>query len=261
MNILILIKQVPDDSVKVTLGEDGKPALDKIAPVVNAFDTYALEMAARLKESLGDGAEITAVCVGTASAKDALKNCMAVGADYAYLVDNTEREDADAMETSGILAAAVRKLQKERGTFDLIFAGKEATDRTLGQTGIYLAEKLNIPVITNILEILPENGKITVKQETEEGFRKIETTLPALVTVAKPVYSPRYPTIKNKMAARRKPIGEYSGKELAGGEEPKFRVIREYAPPVRNAGIKIQEDTPEETAAKAVKIMEDARVL
>ena len=83
MNILVCIKQVPDDSVEVSVGADGKPAIDGITPVVNAFDTYSLEMAARLKESLNDGSEITALCVGPESAKNSLKNCLAVGADYA----------------------------------------------------------------------------------------------------------------------------------------------------------------------------------
>lgn len=84
MNILVCIKQVPDDSVEIHLNAEGTPDLANVTPVVNAFDTYALEMAARLKES-SEG-EVTVVCVGEDSAKNSLKNCLAVGADHAFLV-------------------------------------------------------------------------------------------------------------------------------------------------------------------------------
>ena len=87
MEILVCIKQVPDDSVEVHLTEEGKPDLANITPVVNAFDTYALEMAARLKEA-GEG-EITALCIGGEEARNSLKNCLAVGADHAYLSRKT----------------------------------------------------------------------------------------------------------------------------------------------------------------------------
>ncbi len=68
MNILVCIKQVPDDSVEIHLNAEGTPDLANVTPVVNAFDTYALEMAARLKES-SEG-EVTVVCVGEDSAKE-----------------------------------------------------------------------------------------------------------------------------------------------------------------------------------------------
>ena len=84
MEILVCIKQVPDDSVEISLNSStGKPNFDGVTPIVNAFDTYALEMAARLKEKV-DG-EITVVSIGDESVKNSLKNCLAVGADKAYI--------------------------------------------------------------------------------------------------------------------------------------------------------------------------------
>ena len=51
MEILVCVKQVPDDSVEIASGSEatGAPALDGVTPVVNAFDTYAQEMAVRLE--------------------------------------------------------------------------------------------------------------------------------------------------------------------------------------------------------------------
>ena len=106
MEILVCIKQVPDDSVEISLDEaTGKPALDGVTPVVNAFDTYAEEMAVRLKEAVGES-EVTVVSIGDDSVKNSLKNCLAVGADHAYLVKYDEVEKLDGAAVAKLLAKA-----------------------------------------------------------------------------------------------------------------------------------------------------------
>ena len=220
MNILVCIKQVPDDSVEIHLNAEGTPDLANVTPVVNAFDTYALEMAARLKES-SEG-EVTVVCVGEDSAKNSLKNCLAVGADHAFLVSDDAFKGSDTTGIANILKNVIAKLEADNGQkFDLVFCGKEATDAALGQGGLMLAEELGTSVITNITEIALDGDKVTVKQETEEGYRTVEASAPCVVTVTKPEYDPRYPTIKNKMAARKKPIGDIKEADLADLENEK----------------------------------------
>ena len=251
MNILVCMKQVPDDSVEIHLNAEGTPDLANVTPVVNAFDTYALEMAARLKES-SEG-EITIVCVGEEGAKNSLKNCLAVGADHAFLVSDDAFKDSDTTGIANILKNVVAKLEADNGQkFDLIFTGKEATDAALGQGGLMLAEELGTSVITNITEIALDGDKVTAKQETEEGYRTVEASAPCVVTVTKPEYDPRYPTIKNKMAARKKPIGDIKEADLAdlekekvGADNAKVQVIKLYEPAKKEAGIKIQEETEE----------------
>lgn len=88
----------------------------------------------------------------------------------------------------------------------MIFCGCESTDTADGQAGVQLAEQLGLPVITNVLELEPKDGGISAKQETEEGYRVVEAPCPCVVTVTKPAYEPRYPSIKSKMAARKMPI-------------------------------------------------------
>ena len=95
MELLVCIKQVPDDSVSVGLNADGTPKLDEITPVVNAFDTYALEMAARFKEA--HGGSVTVLTVGGEGAVPALRSCLAVGADRACRL-----ADESACDTQGI---------------------------------------------------------------------------------------------------------------------------------------------------------------
>mgnify|MGYP000740699099 CR=1 FL=1 len=181
MNILVCIKQVPDDSVEIHLNAEGTPDLANVTPVVNAFDTYALEMAARLKES-SEG-EVTVVCVGEDSAKNSLKNCLAVGADHAFLVSDDAFKGSDTTGIANILKNVIAKLEADNGQkFDLVFCGKEATDAALGQGGLMLAEELGTSVITNITEIALDGDKVTAKQETEEGYRTVEASAPCVVT-------------------------------------------------------------------------------
>lgn len=264
MEILVCIKQVPDDSVEIKINADtNKPAIDGITPVVNAFDTYALEMATRFKEA--NGGEITVLCIGPDEAKNGLKNCLAVGANKAFLVSDKELPELGTLSTSYVIEKAMKKIEEVNGKkFDIVFCGKETTDCTSGQVGAELSELLNVGLITNIIEIDEIPSGIKTKQETEEGYNVIETAIPCVVTVTKPNYDPRYPTIKNKMAARKTPITELSTSELGLDDEKVknyVKVVKEYEPPKREAGIKIQEETCADSALKAIAIMAEAKVI
>ena len=253
MEILVCIKQVPDDSVSVKMNPaTGAPDLSGITPIVNAFDTYALEMATRLKEAVGG--TVTVVSVG-ADAKDAIKSCLAVGASNGYVVTD---EANDTISTADALAKAVAKIEEAQGVkFDIVFCGKESTDCASGQVGPMLAANLDLPVVTNLVDIEVADGMVKAKQETETGYNVVETATPCVVTVNKPNYEPRYPTIKSKMAARKIPIGELT---LGGVAAPAVAVIANAEPPKKEAGVKIQEETIADSMAKAIAMMKEAKV-
>ncbi len=257
MEILVCIKQVPDDSVEISLNSStGKPNFDGVTEIVNAFDTYALEMATRLKEKAGG--EITVVSIGDESVKNSLKNCLAVGADKAYLVKEDGAEGLDPAGISKNLVKAKEEIENILGKkFDILFFGKEATDYASSQVGLLAAEELSLPSAANVVDIETEDGKVKIKQETEDGYNIIEAKLPCVVTVQKPNYEPRYPTIKTKMAARKKPIDE-----LQPAEKPEsfMEVVKVFEPAKRQAGVKIKAETAEEAVAQAVKMMTDAKV-
>lgn len=257
MEILVCIKQVPDDSVEISLNSStGKPNFDGVTQIVNAFDTYALEMATRLKEKAGG--EITVVSIGDESVKNSLKNCLAVGADKAYLVKEEGAEGLDSAGISKNLVKAKEEIENILGKkFDILFFGKEATDYASSQVGLLAAEELSLPSAANVVDIETEDGKVKIKQETEDGYNIIEAELPCVVTVQKPNYEPRYPTIKTKMAARKKPIDE-----LQPAEKPEsfMEVVKVFEPAKRQAGVKIKAETAEEAVAQAVKMMTDAKV-
>ncbi len=256
MEILVCIKQVPDDSVEINLNSStGKPKLEGVTQVVNAFDTYALEMATRLKEKVGG--EITVVSIGDESVKNSLKNCLAVGGDKAFLV----KEESELLEPqciSKFLVKAKEDIETSSGKkFDIIFCGKEATDYASGQVGLLMGDELSIPVVTNVVDIELIEEKFKIKQETEDGYNLIESLTPCIVTVQKPNYEPRYPTIKTKMAARKKTIDE-----LQPAEKPKniMEIVKVFEPVKRSAGVKIKVETAEEAVEQAIKLMTEAKV-
>ena len=258
MEILVCVKQVADDSVEVFMNEKtGKPALEGVEKVVNAFDTYALEMAVRLKEAKGD-TTVTTLSLGGEDAKNSLKNCLAVGADEAFYIKDENYQEEDAVIIAQALSKGIQKIEEQRGKkFDIIFCGKETTDFATGQVGIMLADELNYGVVTNLVDIDTETGKVIAKKETETGYEKVELASPCVVTVNKPNYEPRYPTIKSKMAARKKEITEISV-EIAN--ESPVKEVQLFSPPKRQAGVKIKAGTAEEIVAQAIQKMLEAKV-
>lgn len=256
MNILVFIKEVPDDSVAVSVQGD-RAAISDITPVVNAFDTYSLEMAVRLKEA-NEESQVVVVSIGNEEVKNSLKNCLAVGADKAYLVKNDDYRKLDAKAITEILMGAKEKLEAELGAFDVICFGKETTDAEASQVGVYFANKSDLGVVTSVIAMEKDGDKLVTKQEIDGGYRLVETILPSVVTIAKPDYEPRYPTIKSKMAARRQKIDDF---EVEATSSPILEEVKDFEPKKREAGVKIQEEEVEDTVAKAISLMVEQKVL
>ena len=259
MNILVCIKQVLDDSVSIGYDEvNAKITPDNVESIENAFDTYALEMATRLKESAGD-AHITLLSVGNNEAKVALKNGLAVGGDEASLVVADNYQDSTALDTAKTLSQAIKAIEEKRGQkFDIIFTGKESTDVTTGQVGVILSSVLDMPILTDLIDISLNNDKIVGSHETDSGVELIESDMPCVVTVGRPDYDPRYATIKSKMAARKKPIDEIN--DIALGESL-IVVKKTYERARRQAGLKISGKPVDEAVAKLMEKLLENKVL
>lgn len=255
MNILVCVKQVPDDYAEIRLGADGKPDTAGVEIVNNAFDTYALELAVRFCEA--NGGSVTAVTIGEKGAQSGLKNLLAVGANKAYLC--TASGETDEGGTAARLAQAVELCQEQDGVqYDLILCGKESTDEIGSQVGAMLAERLGAAFVSSVVEAEPSGDGLKVRQETEEGGVIFETATPAVLTIAKPAYDPRYPNIKTKMAARKATIPVLA----LTAEEPILVSCAGYSePPKRQAGVVIQEKEAAEAVKKAVAMMAEANAL
>ena len=256
MNILIFVKQVPDDGIEIHLDPaTGLPATGKVDKVANAFDTYALELAARYVEA--NGGSITVAAIGPAGTESTLKNLLAVGASHAYLFTDPLFEKGDEASTACALAQMVKKCEAEDGvTYDLILCGKESTDEISSQVGARLAEMLKLPFVSSVIEVSPGEDGLIARQETEEGYIKFVTSTPAVYTIAKPGYDPRFPNIRAKMAARKAKVPVFSAADAGVAEPPCFvECLGYFEPPKRKAGLKIEEKEVADTVAKAMEIL------
>ena len=267
MNILVCVKQVPDTAeIKInpetnTLIRDGVPS------IVNPFDGYALEAAARIKDKDPD-TKIVVVSMGPEQAKNALKECLAIAADKAYLVSDRVFGGSDTLATSYILSNAIKKIEELEGKFDAIFCGKQAIDGDTAQVGPEIAEHLGYPQVTYGLEAEVDGDTIKVKKEVEEGVEVIAAKMPAVVTFTKPAWDPRYPTIKRKMAANRAEIPVIGEEELADIDKTKIglkgsptHVKKTFVPQKKTGGMKIKEETAEESAKKLFTVLSDAGII
>ena len=267
MNILVCVKQVPDtteiriDPVRNTLIRDGVPS------ILNPFDGYALEAAARVKDKNPD-TKIVVLSMGPEQAKAVLKECLAIAADKAYLVSDRAFGGSDTLATSYIISQAVKKVESIEGKFDAIFCGKQAIDGDTAQVGPELAEHLGYPQVTYGLEAELDGETLKVKKEAEEGAQIIGVALPAVVTYTKPAWDPRYPTIKRKMAANRADIPTLTAADLeghnlahAGLKGSPTKVKKTFVPQKKQGGMKIKEEDNAASALKLFQVLSDAAVL
>ena len=262
MDILVCVKQVPDTTeIKInyetnTLIREGVPS------IVNPFDAYALEVAVRLKEK--HGGTVTVLSMGPEQAKAALKECLSVGADTAYLLSDRAFGGSDTLATSYILASAIQSL----GKFDLIMCGKQAIDGDTAQVGPEIAEHLDMPQVTYTLDAdVTEECKVIVKKETETGYEMVETQTPALLTVVKTEFEPRMASVKAKIAANRKPIHVITSQDItidltrAGLKGSPTKVKKTYTPPMKGDSVVIKEETAKESVDKLIAILDEKSII
>ena len=182
LNILVCVKQVPDinlvkmDPVTGSLIRAGVPA------ILNPLDANALEAAVRVKEA--HGGTVTVITMGPDMAKEALRECLAAGADRAVLLSDRAFANADTLATSYVIASAAKQL----GEFDLIFCGKESLDGATGQMGSQLAERFGASQISStakIVEVDTAAHTITAERDLERGTEVLRAKYPCLLTVEK----------------------------------------------------------------------------
>jgi electron transfer flavoprotein beta subunit len=187
MNMLLCVKQVPDTTeIKInpetnTLIRDGVPS------IVNTFDSFALETAARIKDKTPES-KIVVVSMGPEQAKTALRECLSVGGDKAYLISDRVFGGSDTLATSYILSQAIKRIEELEGKFDLIFCGKQAIDGDTAQVGPEIAEHLEYPQITYAVEVFADEKTVRVKRETTDYYETVEADMPCVVTVTKPSF-------------------------------------------------------------------------
>ena len=269
MNIFVCAKQVPDtneikiDPVTNTLIRKGVPS------ILNTYDAFALEQALRIKDKDPE-VKITVISMGPPQADQMLRDCLAVGADNAYLVTDKKFGGSDTLATSYILSEAIKKVAETEGNPDMVFCGLQAIDGDTAQVGPELAEHLGLPQVTYAYTAELNEEGLKVLKEVEGGAQVIQSVLPALVTFTK--YGDeelRYPKIKNKLKAKKASIGQITFEELKdsidetaiGLKGSPTRVNKSYTPTVEKVGEIFENMEAGEAADKLIAALADKKLI
>ena len=253
LNILVCVKQVPDvnlvkiDPVTGSLIRAGVPA------ILNPLDANALEAAVRTKERYGGS--VTVITMGPDQASEALRECLAAGADRAVLLSDRAFANADTLATSYVIVTAATKLL---GNFDLIFCGKESLDGATGQMASQLAERFDASQLSSVaavLEVDEKNRTVAAERELALGIETAQALLPCLMTVEKTNYRPRIPNLKSWKASRTAPIEKYTSDTIPGLDRGQIgdpgsptKVPRTYPPEKGPGGEMIREGSAAQNA-------------
>ncbi len=256
MKIGVCVKQVPAKDAPLAILEGGGWIRETdIGFETNEPDAFALEEALRLKEK--HGGEVVAISMGPERAKQTIKEALAKGAERGIHVADNEFYKLDPLTAARSLAAAI-----QNENFDLILTGLQSDDQGFGQTGVLLAELLDRPHATLIMQIDASDGRLKLKRELEAGwFQWVELPLPAVLTVQSGINKPRYATLKGIMAAKKKEITTVDRASLGVADARTEHVERIYVPQ-KTKKTEFLTGQPKEIAAKLIeKLKHEARVL
>lgn len=260
MKILTTVKKVVDVELNIHV-ENGAIVEDGLQYVINAWDENAVEAAVQLKEN--NNAQTTLVSIGSSDNTDIIRKCYAMGIDDGIQINDPALDKADAF-----IYANVLKKVYDSGEYDLVITGKQAQDTDSGQTGILLAEALDIPCVSNVIEIqVMDDTHIKVARLGDTGTEMVELELPAVVTVSDSINEPRLPAMRGIMMAKKKKINVMdlaalgTSPDEVGGAAPKSEVVEFMKSESRQAGQKFEGDAAEITAKVVELLANEAKVL
>ena len=246
MKIAVCVKAVPDAAGGRRIDPTTK-RLDRSGELtMSEFDAYAVEEALKL----GEGGEVVVISMGPERAVDALRKALAMGADRAVLVSSDALVGADLIGTAAALAGVL-----ESEAADLVLFGQQSAEGGGACLWAAVAERLRRPAISQVSELTVDGGSISGKRQTEFGYDTIRAPLPAVVAVSDAINTPRYPSLKGIMGAKKKP------QETVGADavESGTTVLALNPPPSRGDAVKIDDDGS--AAEKIVEFLAEKRLL
>ena len=202
MKIAVLVKQVPGSESALPINSHQNWIDESSATfVMNPPDNFALEEALLIRERMDEG-EVVVVSMGPSRVQKVIREGLAKGADRGIHFEEGDQIEKDPLS----IAKRFSSVLKEEN-FDLILSGLQSDDTGMGQTGVLIGEMLGSSTATLAIETKLEQGKIKVKRELESGwFQWVELPFPASISIQSGLNTPRYPSLKGIMGAKKKEI-------------------------------------------------------
>jgi electron transfer flavoprotein beta subunit len=260
MNIIVLVKQVPDTTEVKLDPKTGSLIREGIESIINPDDRNALEAAIGLKEA--HGGKIIVMSMGPPQAIDAISEALGMGADEGLLLSDKAFAGADTWATSLTLGKAIEKV----GDYDLILCGRQAIDGDTAQIGPLVADHLQLPQVTYVFDIEQIDEKsMIVKRRLENGFERIQCNLPAVITVIGELNAPRNAMVGRLIDActEKAPIQIWDAADIGvqtsdvGLEGSLTHVIKTFAPKLARETEILEGDTKEAVTNLMGKLREN----
>ncbi|HBF43240.1 MAG TPA: electron transfer flavoprotein subunit beta [Desulfobacteraceae bacterium] len=259
MDIIVLVKQVPDTADVRLDPKTGSLIREGVESIINPDDRHAIEAAVRMKEARGG--KVTAVSMGPPQAIDTISEAMGMGIDKGILLCDAAFAGADTWATTFTLGKAIMKI----GDYDLVICGRQAIDGDTAQIGPQVADYLKVPQVTYVCEIeeIKENSMV-VRRRLEDGFERIQCTMPALLTVIGELNIPRYPMVGRLISAcnEKAPIEVWNAADIGvqsseiGLKGSLTHVIKTFAPKFKRQGEMLEGGTKDVVANLVGKLKE-----
>jgi len=252
MKLLVCIKQVPDLESRFKANSSGTWFVETdLAFRMNEYDEYAVEEAVRLREKLGDSCTLTVLSIGPDRTGEAIKKALAMGADNAVHIRDSDAAGKDPWQIASMIAAHAKAQD-----YDIIFTGMQSQDRGSAQVGVTVAELLGYSCATTLVGFAYDEGVITARRELEGGVKGVvKLQLPALVTCQLGLNVPRYPTLPNIMKAKKKEITVLEAAALL--REESLAATTSFHPPAKKgSGVVLEGDTGE-LVEKVIAILKE----
>ncbi len=237
MNIIVCAKQVVDVSEIKIDSSSNKPILTGIPVKISDIDKNAMEEAIKIKDK--HGGKITTITIGPATAKEKIKELLAMGADEAIIIPPPENHDYYV--TSKLLAAAIQKT----GDYDLILCGEASIDLFSGQIAPRIAGDLQIPQITYVQQLTADKDKITAVRNLGDTAITMESSYPVIISVTKEINEPRLPSLMQILASANKPIHEWTPEDLQLQAEPMINKLDIKGVAMQRKNVKYEDDLEE----------------
>jgi electron transfer flavoprotein beta subunit len=259
MQIAVLVKQVPEDPGATRLTPAGTVDRSAGPQVTDPVDRNAVEAAVQLAETAGG--TVTVIAMGPETARATLKECVSVGATAGVHLSEDGLAGSDALATARVLAAAVRRV----GPVDLVLAGARSSDGATAAVPAMVAELLDLPQVTNVTAIEARDDGLVCTQVLDDGHTRVLLPLPGLISVDEYANTPRYPSVRSKLAANKAVFEVLTAADLGvtevGPAAARAVVVATEEPPARQPGVRITGTDARDTAEKLVAALADAGAL
>ena len=257
MKIAVLVKQVFDKDSNINISADGSLSnREDLTLATNECDSYALEEALQIKEQ--KGGEVIVLSVGNDSVLSVIKDGLAKGADRGLHIKVDNEEEMDALELAKLIQSALKD-----ENVDMVFSGLQSDDKGFGQTGILLAELMNLSHASLVMGTeMQDDSTIRIKRELEAGwFQWVDLSLPASLTIQSGINKPRYSSLRGIMMMKKKPIDTKTTEDLGFSASQKTKVVKMYVPEKTKETVYIDGSVNEIVDQLVDKFANDIKVL